>query len=376
MKETGKKITFTIGSFDLLTSGHCRYLADAKAAGDILVVGVSSDASDRRLKGSNFPLLTEALRAELLTYLKTVDYVTIVDNDRPQATLITLKPNTFFTCEYDWKADLRTKQDQTFLDIYGGGVFFDPIYEPYYSASALLDQVANIRFTQILSRYLREEFVGMQCDFSGSLKPVNFGLQTPRNLFAFNANKLIVDPSELTAISKKCKAEGKKVVFVSGTFDLLHVGHARFIDKAAKQGDFLVVGIPSDESVRTLKGEGRPVISERSRAYVLASLDITDRVVIFSETSVLKTLQKLKPDVFYTVNDSWNKGYKESKEYELVVSYGGKVVRGPKQSSNISASAIIDKLAHAKVVDIFKDCMNRGINEDISRERPKLNGYK
>ncbi len=372
-KKEGKKIVFAIGSFDLLNPGHCRYLADAKAAGDILVVGVCSDASDTRVKGPNFPLIPESIRAELLTYLKTIDYVTIVDNDRPHAALVMLKPDTFFTCEYDWKNEIRTKQDQIILDMFGGKVFCDSIYEPYFSAGALLHQIANIRFMQILNRYLSEKFVDMQFNFSNSLKPVDFGLQTPRNLFAFNANDLIVKSSALEGLAEKARQEGKKVVFVSGSYDLLHVGHARFISSAAKQGDFLVVGIPSDGAVKKLKGEGRPVISEQSRAYVLASLDIVDAVTIFPDTTVFETLQKLKPDVFYTVNDSWNKGYKESKEYKFVTSYGGSVVRGAKQSSNISASGIIDKLAYEKVREIFKDCMDRGLYEDISQEKSRIN---
>ena len=372
LKKEGKKIVFTIGSFDLLNPGHCRYLTDAKAAGDILVVGVSSDASDRRVKGPSFPLIPELIRAELLTYLKTVDYVAIVDNDRPHAGLIMLKPDTFFTCEYDWKNEIRTKEDQVLLDMYGGGIFTDPIYEPYFSAGALLHQIASIRFMQILNRYLSEKFSNMQFNFSNSLKPVDFGLQTPRNLFAFNANKLIFKPSALENISKKAKEEGKKVVFVSGSYDLLHVGHARFIERAAKQGDFLVVGIPSDEAVRKLKGEGRPVISENSRAYVLASLDIVDAVVIFPEVSVLETLKKLQPDVFYTVKDSWNTGYKESPEYKAVTGYGGEVVRGAKQSANISASAIINKLAYEKVREIFEDCMDEGLYGEILNEKSRL----
>ncbi|HOM77895.1 adenylyltransferase/cytidyltransferase family protein [Patescibacteria group bacterium] len=372
LKKEGKKIVFTIGSFDLLNPGHCRYLTDAKAAGDVLVVGVSSDSSDRRVKGPNFPLIPELIRAELLTYLRTVDYITIVDNDRPQSALIVLQPDTFFTCEYDWKNGIRTKEDQVLLDMYGGGVFIDTIYEPYFSAGDLIYQIANIRFVQILKHYLSEKFSEMQFNFSHSLKPVDFGFQTPRNLFAFNANKLIFESSDLENLSKKVREEGKKVVFVSGTYDLLHVGHARFIENAAKQGDFLVVGIPSDEAVRKLKGEGRPVISENSRAYVLASLDIVDAVVIFPEVSVLETLKKLQPDIFYTVRDSWNTKYRESPEYRLVTSYGGSVICGAKQSSNISASSIIDKLAYEKVCEIFKDCMDAGLNNEILKEESKL----
>ncbi len=373
-KKEGKKIVFTIGSFDLINPGHCRYLADAKSAGDVLVVGISSDISDHRIKGDKYPLLPENIRAELVSYFRSVDYVTLVDNDRPHAALVMLQPDTFFTSENDWKSGLRNSQDQIVLDMYGGGVYRDPIYEPYYRISDLVGEIADIRFTQILQRYLHSKFENLHFNFSGTLSPVDFGLQKPRNLFAFNAGDLIVEPSSLKDLRVESERNDRKVVFVSGSYDLLHVGHVRFIEKAALHGDFLVVGIPSDEAVKKLKGIGRPVISETSRAYVLASLDVVDRVVIFPDVDVLKSLQNLRPSVFYTVKDSWNKGYKESPEYKFVTEYGGKVIRGPKQASSISASAIIDKLAYEKVQDIFKDCMRKDLYEDILNERSRLNG--
>lgn len=371
-KESGKKIVFTIGSFDLLNPGQCRYLADAKSSGDILVVGVSSDTSDKRIKGDNFPLIPEMIRAELLTYLRAVDYVTITENDRPYAGLVMLKPDIFFTCEYDWKCNIRTKQDQVLLDTYGGKIVKDPIYEPYFSASDLLNRIASIRFMQILGHYFTEKYPDIKFDFSGSLKPVTFGDQKPRNPLAFNSCELIATDSEISDISHKARQRGEKIVFVSGSFDLFHVGHARFIERASRFGSFLIVGIPSDEAVQKVKGDGRPIMSEQARAYVLASLDIVDAVVIFPGMSVLDILSNIKPDVFYTVDDVWNKGYKESPEYKFVNSYGGKVIRGAKQSSNISASGIIDKLAAEKVKEIFRDCMSREISENISREKPRI----
>jgi len=376
LKSQNKKIIFTIGSFDILNPGQCRYLAEAKAAGDVLVVGISSDESDRRIKGPNYPLISDQIRSELVSYLKSVDYVTVIDNDRPQATLIMLQPDVFFTGEHDWETGLRTEQDQAILDIYGGEIYVQKKYEPYFSVSDLVEHIASIRVLQILENYLSGKLEDFSLNLDETLRPADFGLQIPLDDRAFNANDIIFGPDNLNLeeISQKSKKTAKKIVFVAGSYDLLHVGHARFIEQASLLGDIIVVGIPSDVSVHQLKGDGRPVISERSRAYVLSHLDMVDNVVIFPEIGVLATLKKLKPDIFYTVKDSWNKNYKKSPEYKAVIDYGGKVVCGPKQSSNISASAIIDKVAQEKVQEVFKECMDKTRYEAILKERSRLNG--
>jgi len=374
LKTQNKKVILTIGSFDILNPGQCRYLSEAKAAGDVLVVGISSNESDRRIKGPNYPLISDQIRAELVSYLKSVDYVTIIDNDRPQAALIMLQPDVFFTGEHDWETGLRTEQDQAILDMYGGEIYVQKKYEPYFSVSDLVEHIASIRVLQILENYLSGKLEDFSLNLDETLRPADFGMQIPLDKKAINANDIILSSAQLRKLSKEYKKAGKKVVFVSGSYDLLHVGHARFIEQASLLGDITIVGIPSDVSVHQLKGAGRPVMSERSRAYVLAHLDMVDNVVIFSETDVLETLKKLEPDIFYTVKDSWNKNYKKSPEYKAVINYGGKVVCGPKQSSNISASAIINKVAQEKVQEVFKECMDKTRYEAILKERSRLNG--
>ncbi len=373
LKSQGKKVVFTIGSFDILNPGHCRYLAEAKASGDTLVVGISSDASDKRTKGRNYPLIPEQIRAELVSYLKSVDYVTIIDNDRPQAALIMLQPDVFFTCEHDWEQELRTEQDRAIIDMYNGEIFRQSKYEPYFSVSDLVEHIASIKVLQIIKDYLDGKVVNFSMDPSETLRPADFGEQVPQVDKAFNANNTILTSKDLPKLSEKYETEGKKVVFVSGSYDVLHIGHSRFVEQAALEGDALVVGIPSDEAVRKLKGVGRPVMSENSRAYVLAHLDIVDHVVIFPEIDVLETLKKLQPHIFYTVEESWNEGYKDSPEYKTVTGYGGEVVQGPRQSSHISASAIINKVAQEKVKKIFKECMDEERYKKILWERSRLN---
>lgn len=93
------------------------------------------------------------------------------------------------------------------------------------------------------------------------------------------------------------KAKGKKVVFTNGCFDLLHAGHVKYLQMARSLGDFLVLGLNSDTSVRRLKGEKRPLIGEAERAHILAALDCVDYLVIFDEDTPLRLIEALKPDI-------------------------------------------------------------------------------
>jgi rfaE bifunctional protein nucleotidyltransferase chain/domain len=99
------------------------------------------------------------------------------------------------------------------------------------------------------------------------------------------------------------KRNGKRVVFTNGCFDLLHPGHLHSLEAACSLGDFLIVGINSDESVRTLKGPGRPLIPEQERAEILASLGCVDGVVIFDELTPQKVIAALVPDILVKGND-------------------------------------------------------------------------
>jgi len=93
------------------------------------------------------------------------------------------------------------------------------------------------------------------------------------------------------------RRSGHKIVLANGVFDLLHVGHVRYLQAARAEGDVLVVGVNSDSSTRALKGEGRPVLTERARASLVAALAAVDHVVIFDELDVRWLLREMEPDV-------------------------------------------------------------------------------
>jgi D-glycero-beta-D-manno-heptose 1-phosphate adenylyltransferase len=100
---------------------------------------------------------------------------------------------------------------------------------------------------------------------------------------------------QLAKIVAKLKKQGKKVAFANGCFDILHVGHIRFLRAARAKGDVLVLGLNSDASVRKLKGIGRPLVNEKERAEIMSAFDFVDYVVIFNELTVDKTLHILLP---------------------------------------------------------------------------------
>lgn len=118
------------------------------------------------------------------------------------------------------------------------------------------------------------------------------------------------------------KAEGKKVAFANGHFDLLHVGHLRYLQAARAEGDVLVVGLNGDSSVERLKGPGRPVVPAAERAELLAALEPVDFVVIFDGDTPAPLLADLRPDVHCKGTDYGTP--ERVPEYDVVRSYGGR----------------------------------------------------
>jgi D-glycero-beta-D-manno-heptose 1-phosphate adenylyltransferase len=113
----------------------------------------------------------------------------------------------------------------------------------------------------------------------------------------------IVDRDRLALIANGLREQGHKLVLTNGCFDLLHVGHVRYLETARALGDALAVAINGDDSVRVLKGEGRPLNSGRDRAEIIAALKCVDYVVIFPETRVTGLIEKVRPAVYVKGGD-------------------------------------------------------------------------
>ena len=152
----------------------------------------------------------------------------------------------------------------------------------------------------------------------------------------------IEDRKDLKKVVERLKKEGKRVVFTNGCFDLIHVGHTRYLEEAKKLGDILIVAVNSDQSVMTIKGNKRPIIPEEERAEVLSALQCVDFVVIFHEPDPLNIISLLKPDVLVKGGD-WGEDAIIGRE--VVESIGGKVVRIP-EIKGASTSSIIDKIVN------------------------------
>ncbi len=137
---------------------------------------------------------------------------------------------------------------------------------------------------------------------------------------------------ELKEIAAKARGAGRIVVFGNGCFDLLHVGHIRYLQGARELGDILILALNGDRSVEKLKGSGRPLMPELERAEILAALECVDYIVVFDDSTVDGLLNEIRPDVHAKGTD-----YREETvpERETVLSYGGRIaiVGDPKEHS-------------------------------------------
>lgn len=143
---------------------------------------------------------------------------------------------------------------------------------------------------------------------------------------------------------RQWKAEGNKIVFTNGCFDMLHPGHVHYLEQASTLGDRLVVGVNADASVRKLKGDGRPVYDEDVRAGMLAALGFVDAVVKFEELTPLKLIELLLPDVLVK-GDDYNPG--NIIGADVVLENGGRV-ETIALTAGYSTTGLIEKLRRLK----------------------------
>lgn len=154
------------------------------------------------------------------------------------------------------------------------------------------------------------------------------------------AREKIKDRAELALLLEALQKAGDRVVFTNGCFDLIHVGHVRYLERAKSLGDILVVAVNSDDSVLRLKGPGRPILSDVYRCEIVGSLHMVDYVTVFAEDTPLQVIEQLRPDVLVKGGD-WP--IDQIVGRETVEARGGRVVAIDFEEG-FSTTSIIDRI--------------------------------
>lgn len=150
----------------------------------------------------------------------------------------------------------------------------------------------------------------------------------------------LIERSQAAQLAAMLKAQGRKIVFTNGCFDILHVGHVRYLNSARQLGDCLILGLNSDASVRALKGSQRPINSEQDRAEVVAGLVAVDYVIIFGEQTAEQLIREIQPDVYAKGGDY---SLANLPEAAIVRENGGQIVFVPLVAGK-SSTKIIAKI--------------------------------
>lgn len=151
---------------------------------------------------------------------------------------------------------------------------------------------------------------------------------------------MIVSSDKLAEICEQMRRENKKIVFTNGCFDIVHAGHVTYLYEAKSFGDILIIGINTDDSVRRLKGEARPLVNQKDRAVVLSALEMVDFVTLFDEDTPLKLIKKLKPDVLVKGGDYTQDTIVGA---DFVIEHGGEVRVVPLLAGR-STTSIIERI--------------------------------
>lgn len=152
----------------------------------------------------------------------------------------------------------------------------------------------------------------------------------------------IIDAERAEAIASESSRNGRRLVFTNGCFDLLHVGHVRYLESARALGDALMVAINGDESVRALKGAGRPLNGEAERAEVIAALECVDHVVIFPEMRTTALLEKVRPAIYVKGGDYTASSL--NTEERAALERAGAEIRILPFEPGYSTSGLVDKI--------------------------------
>jgi len=158
------------------------------------------------------------------------------------------------------------------------------------------------------------------------------------------ARKKLVKLKDLPKLREFLRLTDQKVAFVTGVYDVTHIGHFRYLKKASLEGDVLVVGLNSDQSAKRLKGKGRPIFGEEMRAELLSYIGFIGYIVIYPRIHAARIINILKPDVYVCVKGSWKGNFENKPEVKAVRKYKGKIVVFTPQSLVVSTSKVIQKI--------------------------------
>lgn len=151
---------------------------------------------------------------------------------------------------------------------------------------------------------------------------------------------MIIEKEDIAGLKEKLKEENRKIVFTNGCFDIIHKGHVTYLNEAKELGDYLIIGVNSDASVKRLKGNDRPVNNEKDRAFILDNLKPVDSVIIFHEDTPYEIIKEINPDYLVKGGD-WKEN--EIVGSDIVKANGGKVV-SLEYVSNYSTTGILKKI--------------------------------
>lgn len=252
----------------------------------------------------------------------------LLKNSNSKYVLVTKgKDGMTIVSKEDYK-DISCKTREVF-DVTGAG---DTVIS--YLAVALVNDIDLLNAIQI-SNYAAGVEVSKMGTYAVSIKEIQNYIEEENDI---EIDKKVVSIDELVKILKNIS--NKKIVFTNGCFDLFHVGHARYLKKAAKFGDILIVGVNSDSSVKRLKGDTRPILNEEERMELLSNLEFVSYVVKFEEDTPYNIINKIKPDIIVKGGD-----YKTEDVVgkDIVEKYGGRVEICPYIDSK-STTNIIEKI--------------------------------
>lgn len=188
--------------------------------------------------------------------------------------------------------------------------------------------------------------------------------------------KKLIPREELELTGDFLRRRNLRIAFTSGTYDMIHIGHGRYLQLAKSLGDVLVVGLNSDVSVRSYKGPSRPILSEQVRGEMLAFLQPVDYIILYDEQTAAEVIRLLKPDAYLCVEGSWPEGtdLKDKPEVVAMIQHEGKTFCAPRQEPHLSTSTIIERIEDAAIARILAkiDGVMRGRGIDMSQELEKI----